>query len=272
MKDYGMRRFADKTVFITGGAGFIGQTLAYRFAAEGANVAIADINKETLDRAAEKCEGRILPIVCDVTDSASVDAAVAKADETFGRFDVLVHCAGGSARGDGKLLVDQSDEVINRVIGVNLMGAFWSNRAAARAMIRHGNGGRIINIASAVGIGGLCGCVDYAASKGGIMSMTKSLMKELAPHGITVNTAAFGVVARPESQDNPAYTNGTNYLGQMCTAEDCAALVCFLASYEARFITGANYVLDGGRTYAMKGTDGAITPVCTTEFDNTKPF
>ena len=126
-------------------------------------------------------------------------------------------------------------------------------------MIKQGNGGRIINFSSAVGLNGLKGCVDYAASKGGVMSMTRALAKELGEYKITVNSVAPGVVCRPEvdaeSESGHHYAYETNLLGERCTAEDIASLVEFLVSEKARFITGQTYVCDGGRSLSMKGTD-----------------
>ena len=124
-----------------------------------------------------------------------------------------------------------------------------------RIMIKQGEGGKIINFASAVGINGLANCSDYAASKGGVMSLTKALAKELGPYKINVNAVAPGVVQRPGEDTDPKRTHGTNVLGEKCTAQDIADLVEFLASDKSRFITGQTYIIDGGRTLSMKGTD-----------------
>lgn len=117
----------------------------------------------------------------------------------FGRLDIMVHIAGGSARIAGPnakyvSLVEQEDYVIDRVLKVNLYGAFYASRAAARIMIKQGEGGKIINFSSAVGFNGLKGSCDYAASKGGVISLTKALAKELGAHKINVNSVAPGVV------------------------------------------------------------------------------
>ena len=175
-----------------------------------------------------------------------------RAVAAFGRMDVLVHAAGGSARSAMKPLIEQTDEVIQSVLGVNLLGGIYASRAAAREMVRQGEGGRIVNISSVVALEGLRGCVEYAASKGGLIAMTRSLCKELAPCGITVNTVAPGIVQRPGETTDAVHTN---FLGIRCTAEDVAHVVLFLASDEARFVTGQTYAVDGGRSLAMKGTD-----------------
>ena len=122
-------------------------------------------------------------------------------------------------------------------------------------MIKQGEGGRIISFSSAVGINGLKRSVEYGTSKGGVMSMTKGLAKELGEYGITVNSVAPGVVARPGFDGDASYTCNTNFLNKKCEAKHIASLVNYLASDEAEFITGQTYVCDGGRSLAMKGTD-----------------
>lgn len=252
-----------KVAFITGAGGYIGSEVALTLARAGIAVAVCDINQETVNKTVERIKeigGEVFGKVFDVTDSKDVDAAVAEAVEKLGRLDIMVHVAGGSARIAGPEakylpLAEQEDYVIDRVLKVNLYGAFWVSRAAARVMIKQGEGGRIINFSSAVGLNGLKGCVDYAAAKGGVMSLTKALAKELGEHKITVNSVAPGIVCRPEENVSPERMYGTNLLGEKCTAEDIANLVEFLCSDKARFITGQTYVCDGGRTLSMKGTD-----------------
>lgn len=251
----------NKTAFITGAGGYIGTQTAITLAKEGINIAVCDISEKSVQATADKVNaigGDAKGYVSDVTDSKAIEAAVQKAAADFGGLDIMVHIAGGSARiAGGKYvpLVEQNDSVIDRVLKVNLYGAFWASRAAAKIMIKQGRGGKIINFASAVGINGLAHCCDYAASKGGIMSLTKSLAKELGAYKINVNAVAPGVVMRPEEDNSSDRATKTNLLGEKCTAEDIANLVAFLASDKARFITGQTYVCDGGRTLSMKGTD-----------------
>ena len=253
----------NKVAFITGAGGYIGSETARTLAKSGIAIAVCDINEEAVNKTVESIKalgevafGRVL----DVTDSADVDAAVAETVEKFGRLDIMVHIAGGSARIAGKdakyrPLVEQEDYVIDRVLKVNLYGAFYASRAAARVMIQQGEGGKIINFSSAVGINGLKCCTDYAAAKGGVMSLTKALAKELGPYKINVNSVAPGVVMRPEENGGDDRALKTNLLGKKCMAEDIANLVEFLVSDKAGFITGQTYVCDGGRTLSMRGTD-----------------
>lgn len=251
-----------KVAFITGAGGYIGGETALTLAKSGVNVAVCDINEETVNRTVDRITeigGTAKGYVFDVTDSKDVDRVVDEIVKDFGRLDIMVHIAGGSARIAGPNakyvpLVEQEDYVIDRVLKVNLYGAFWASRAAARIMIKQGEGGKIINFSSAVGFNGLVGCSGYAASKGGVISLTKSLAKELGPHKINVNSVAPGVVMRPEEQgEHRAFK--TNLLGEKCTAQDIADLVEFLVSDKAKFITGQTYLIDGGRTLSMKGTD-----------------
>ena len=254
-----MKRFENKAAFITGAGGYIGGTTARMLAAEGAKVAVCDITDEACARTVRDiCEagGTAIAAPADVTDSASVDAAVAKTVEAFGGLDFMIHVAGGSARERQKYLADQSDEVILNVLGVNLLGAFWASRAAARILRDQGRGGRIINISSIVALNGLRGSVDYAASKGGIIAMTRALAKEMGAYGVTVNSVAPGVVQRPGTgADNSDYALKTNFLGKKCEATDIAEAILFLCSDAARFVTGQTWVVDGGRSLGMKGSD-----------------
>ncbi len=251
----------NKVAFITGAGGYIGSETALTLAREKVKIAVCDINEQAVAATVARIEqigGIAKGYIADVSDSASIDKAINTAAEELGGLDIMVHIAGGSARiagGNYVNLVDQVDSVIDGVIKINLYGAIWASRAAARVMIKQGRGGRIINFSSAVGINGLATCCDYAASKGGVMSLTRALAKELGPHKITVNDVAPGIVMRPNEIGGDERALKTNVLGEKCYASDIAELVAFLASDKARFITGQTYVCDGGRTLSMKGTD-----------------
>ena len=252
-----------KVAFITGAGGYIGGEVAMTLSRDGAKIAVCDINEEAVNATVARIIGAggvAKGYVADVTESSSIDRAIKSAAQELGGLDIMVHVAGGSARIAGKdakylPLVEQEDYVIDRVLKVNLYGAIWASRAAARIMIEQGKGGRIINFSSAVGLMGLRGCADYAASKGGVMSLTKALAKELGPYNITVNDVAPGIVMRPQEGDSSDRALKTNVLGKKCTAADISELVAFLASDKAGFITGQTYVCDGGRSLSMKGTD-----------------
>lgn len=251
-----------KIAVVTGAAGYIGSSTAMRLASQGICVAVCDININGAEKVAEKINslgGSAKGYKINVTNSVSVDQVFNAVVKDFGGVDISIHVAGGSARIAGPKakyanLTHQEDYVIDKVLKVNLYGAIYVSRAAARIMEKQGRGGRIINFSSAVGINGLAGCTEYAAAKGGVIAMTKALAKELGPSKITVNSVAPGIVMRPEETGN-ARALGTNFLSEKCTADDIANLVAFMASDEARFITGQTYIIDGGRSLAMKGTD-----------------
>lgn len=250
------------TAFITGAGGYIGAETAMMLAKEGINIAVNDINEELVKRTVDRIVasgGKAKGYVADVSDSSDIESAIQKAANDFGSLDIMVHVAGGSERiaGSGGYvpLVEQKDYVIDKVLKVNLYGAFWACRAAARIMIKQGRGGKIINFASAVGFNGLALLSAYSASKGGVISLTKALAKELGEYKINVNAVAPGTVMRPEEDNSSERATKTNFLGERCTGEDIANLVAFLASDKARFITGQTYLCDGGRTLSMRGTD-----------------
>ncbi len=256
-------KLENKVAIVTGGGGFIGSCTAKALAKEGAAVVVCDINEESAKKTSEAIlsAGGISGYrKLDVTDSAAVNAAVDAVVAEYGHLDISIHIAGGSARIAGKdarftSLVNQEDYVIDTVLKVNLYGALYVSRAAARQMIRQGTGGKIINFSSTVGINGLRNSTEYAAAKGGVIAMTKALAKELGEYRINVNSVAPGVVARPGNDDNEQYTLGTNFLHEKCLPEDVAALCVFLVSNDARFITGQTYVIDGGRSLCMKGSE-----------------
>lgn len=250
-----------KTAFITGGGGYIGSQTAMTLSADGMNIAVCDIREEAVMAVVDRIRaagGNARGYVCDVSDARETESTIRKAAADFGSLDVMVHVAGGSARIAGGRyvpLTEQEDAVIDRVLQINLYGAIWASRAAARVMKEQGTGGKILNFSSTVAYNGLAGCSDYAAAKGGVISFTKALAKELGPYGITVNAVAPGVVMRPEEGADEARAIRTNLLHRRCTAQDIADLVAFLVSEKANFITGQTYLCDGGRTLSMKGTD-----------------
>ena len=256
-------RFDNKVALLTGAGGYIGSECAIYLAKEGAKIAVCDINEETMKSTVDRITalgGVAKAYRIDVTDSASVDAVVAEVVRDFGGLDISIHVAGGSARIAGVKppypdLVGLSDYAIDTVIKINLYGAIYLARAAARQMIAQNRGGRILSFSSIVGMNGLATLSEYAASKGGVIAFTKSLAKELGKYKITVNSIAPGIVVRPDEGFQPERATRTNVLNQQCTGEDIAALTAFLASDEAKFITGQTYVCDGGRSLAMKGTD-----------------
>ena len=251
-----------KTAFITGAGGYIGRETALKLAKNGVNIAVCDINAETVEKTVseiKKIGGSAKGYIADVTNPRDVENTMNNVVKDFNSLDIMVHVAGGSARIAGagaeyRKLCNQEDYVIDAVLKVNLYGAIYTSRSAAKIMREQGTGGAIVLFSSVVGVNGLTGCAEYAAAKAGVVGLSKSLAKEVGEYKITVNCVSPGVVLRPEEKETERAFN-TNFLKRKCTAEDIANLVNFLCSDEATFITGQNYIIDGGRCLAMKGSE-----------------
>jgi 3-oxoacyl-[acyl-carrier protein] reductase len=240
----------DKVVIVTGGAAGIGKATARRFAAAGARVAVWDV-KEGEDAAS--AAGTFQRV--DVTDPAAVEAAAAAVFERWGRIDVLVNNAGITRDAqlvkwkEGAKAGEMSERDFDAVVSVNLKGVFLCTRAVAPRMIA-GGGGSILNASSIVGLYGNFGQTNYAATKAGVIAMTRTWARELGRHNIRVNAVAPGFVATemalavPEKvlQGMIAHTP----LGRMGTPEDIAEAYFWLASDAAGFISGTVLSVDGG--------------------------
>jgi NAD(P)-dependent dehydrogenase (short-subunit alcohol dehydrogenase family) len=233
-------RFSGRVILVTGGASGIGQAAARRFLAEGARVA-------TLDLSAESSEG-ILAVAGDVSRSADVDAAVARVEQELGPIDVLV-CAAGIP-GASLPSLEIPDDEWRRVLAINTDGVFFCNRAAGRGMVERGYG-RIVNLASMAGKEGNPMAAAYSASKAAVIALTKAIGKDIARTGVLVNCIAPAVVETPIleglEQSHIDYMVERIPMGRMGTAEEVAALICWLASEECSFSTGATYDISGGR-------------------------
>ena len=242
--------FAGKTAVVTGGSRGLGRAVCLELAAGGANVVLCYAgNESAADETAAACVAlgaKALAVRCNVADSGEVKALMDAAVQTFGRIDILVNNAGITR--DGLLMMMKEDD-FDAVIGTNLKGTFLCMKAVSRLMMKQ-RYGRIVNLSSVVGLRGNAGQVNYAASKAGVIGMTKSLAKELASRGVTVNAVAPGFMetdmtaAMPEAAK--AATLAAIPIGRMGAAEDVARTVAFLASEEAGYITGQVVAVDGG--------------------------
>ena len=233
-------RFSGRVALVTGGASGIGEAVARRLTAEGASVASFDLH-------AEAPEG-VLAVAGDVSRSAGVAAAVAQVARELGPIDVLVCSAG--VPGESLPTVDVTDEEWRHVMGINADGVFYCNRAVIPGMVARGYG-RIVNVASIAGKEGNPMAGAYSASKAAVIAMTKAIGKDLARTGILVNCVAPAVIETPIlegiSQEHIDYMVERIPMGRVGRSEEVAALICWLASEECSFSTGAVYDVSGGR-------------------------
>lgn len=247
-------KLENNVAIVTGGAGYIGSTTAKRLAADGATVAVCDVNGELAGTVADAIltdGGKAMAVETDVRSTASIEAMVERVIEQQGQIDILVNVAGGSARERCSTVHGSSEEVIRHVLEVNLFGAIFCSRAVIGHMIEQ-HRGKIVSVASIVGIQGLRGCADYAAAKAGVIAFSKTLAMEVAPYNINVNCVSPGQVPRPGTSLEGIPE--TNYLGKIATAETVANVIAFLVSDQADFIVGQNYIVDGGRSLGLKGS------------------
>lgn len=249
-----------KVAIVTGAASGIGRAIALRFGRDGARV-IVDYRGKPDDAQAvvaeiERAGGSALAFQADVALEADTERLVASAVERFGALDVLVNNAGVE---EPHPFVDTPLEVWERIVRVNLTGPFLCSRAAARAMIARGRGGRVINVSSVHESLAMPNNAPYAASKGGVRMLMRTMALELAPHRITVNDVAPGAIATPINQsvrDDPEQRKALLEeipLGRVGEPEEIAALCAYLASEAAAYVTGATFTIDGGLSRYTKG-------------------
>jgi 3-oxoacyl-[acyl-carrier protein] reductase len=233
-------RFSGRVALVTGGASGIGAATARRLQREGAAVASLDLHGEPPDG--------VLSLHGDVSSSADVDAAVARAAADLGPIDILVCSAG--ITGASLSTVDVTDEEWRRVMAVDADGVFFSNRAVLPGMVERGYG-RIVNVASIAGKEGNPMAAAYSAAKAAVIAMTKSIGKDVAGSGVLVNCIAPAVIETPIldslSEHHIDYMVERIPLGRMGEADEVASLVCWLASEECSFSTGATFDISGGR-------------------------
>ncbi|HZS32450.1 MAG TPA: glucose 1-dehydrogenase [Methylomirabilota bacterium] len=243
-------RLQGKVAVITGAARGIGLAIARRFVAEGAAVALADRLVPEIEAEAGTLGASALAVPTDVGDAAQVERLVARTIERFGRLDCMVSNAAVQAEIP---FLDLTEEEFDRVIRVNLKGAFLCGRAAARRMVAAGTRGSIINMSSVNAVVAHPVLVHYAASKGGIAMLTKGMAVALAPHGIRVNAIGPGTVNTPINANFFSMPGMVERfllrtpLGRIAEAEEIASVAVFLASDEASYVTGTTIYADGGR-------------------------
>jgi 3-oxoacyl-[acyl-carrier protein] reductase len=242
-------RLRDKASLITGGARGIGKAIALAFAKEGSDIVVADVNLEEAEKTAQEIESsgrKALALQIDVTDFTKVEECVNKILDKLGKVDILVNNAGITK---DNLLLRMGQQEWDAVINVNLKGTFNCIKAVSRPMIKQRQG-RIINIASIIGIIGNAGQANYSASKAGIIALTKTAAKELASRNINVNAVAPGFIQTEMTaklpEDIKQKMREVIPLDRFGSPEDVAAVCLFLAGEESSYITGQTIVVDGG--------------------------
>ncbi len=241
-----------KVALVTGAAGGIGREIALQLAGKGARLALLDYNQSGLQETLQMIEdaaGVALMYEVDIRDSQRIVEIVDDVFTRFGRIDILVNNAAVYyQQPDGSYprtrFIDASAATWRYVMDINLLGTMSVTQAVLRKMVGHMSG-KIINISSVAGVNGLVNMVDYSASKGALIAFTRALAQEVAEYKINVNCVSPGSI--DVGRGGP-----TTFLGRMGQPGEVASLVSFLASKEADFITGQNYIIDGGRTLSMK--------------------
>ena len=247
-------RLKDRVAIVTGGSSGIGKAICKRMATEGAVVIVADIAIEQAKEVANELKAlgaKAIALNVDVTKSQDTDQMVTSVLDEFGKVDILVNNAGGSPPEKGVFFHDSKEEVWDWAIALNLKGVRNCTRAVINHMIKR-KSGKIVSTASISGITGTLTKVDYSAAKAGVIGFTKALAKEVASYGINVNCVSPGPIATPLFLSNKKELQEEAiqavFLKRVGKPEEIANMVAFLASDEASFIVGQNFIVDGGRS------------------------
>jgi 3-oxoacyl-[acyl-carrier protein] reductase len=241
------RRLEGRVALITGGAQGIGLATAKLFASEGAKLVLIDVDEAVVRQSAEQAGGaNAIGVKADVTSLEDAEAAVKAALDKFGKIDILINNAGITRDG---LLIRMTEQDWDLVLDVNLKGAFIFSKAVAKIMMK-AHYGRIVNVASVIGQSGNAGQANYAASKGGLIALTKSLAKELAGRNVLVNAVAPGFIRTRMTESLPEEAKKNllmvTPMGRLGEPEEVGKVMLFLASEDAAYVTGQVIGVNGG--------------------------
>jgi NAD(P)-dependent dehydrogenase (short-subunit alcohol dehydrogenase family) len=244
-------KLSGRTAIVTGAANGIGKATAIKLANDGAKVAVLDLDQEAVKQVAETIRssgGTAMPLTVDVTKDDEIKEAVASVLAEFAQIDILVNNAGGGWKQEHLPFWKTPENSWKWILDLNINGTLLFTHAVLKHMIGR-KYGKIINIASIAAKTGIPNLAVYSASKGAVISFTKSLAMELGPYNINVNSVSPGMVST--NSETPA-SNGT-FLGRKGAPEEMASVIAFLASDESSFITGADHLVDGGRVLGPRG-------------------
>ena len=245
-----------KVAVITGGSGALGSSIAFRLASEGATVIVCGRNKENLDSVVEQIKNNngvadILEL--DVTNYDVIEKGFLNIEKKYGKIDILINAAGGSAREKHDYIINEDISTIDYVIDSNLKSTIYCSKVAARIM-RKNNYGRIVNFGSVMGENGAVTYSDYASSKFGIVGFTKSFAMEVAKYNIMVNCVSPGITNQIIwDKPLPDFKTNKNYIGRTGKTDEVANAVEFFCREETSYIIGQNLIVDGGRSLGLKG-------------------
>jgi NAD(P)-dependent dehydrogenase (short-subunit alcohol dehydrogenase family) len=253
----GPLNFSGKVAFVTGAASGIGREAALAFAREGASVVCADVSEKGNEQTARMIKeegGRAIAVRCDVTRAEDVKAALDKAIEAFGRLDFAFNNAGIEPRNPAPT-AEYEEEEWNRIIDINLRGVFLCMKYEIPLMLKHGQGGAIVNTSSGAGVIGIKGSPAYTAAKHGLVGLTKAAALDYAAQNIRINAVCPGYIDTPMMErftggtpEGRAKVIGEEPAGRMGKPEEIAAAVLWLCSEGAAFMVGHAMVVDGGQT------------------------
>ena len=242
-----IERFQNQVAIVTGGASGIGESITHRIINEGGKVVIFDMNQEAMQRVSKECGAT--PLTVDISDKAQVQQGIRQVIATFGKLDIMINCAGIVGPTSTPIISYESAN-FERVLQVNLLGSFYMLKHSLPEMLKQ-NYGRVLLIASISGKEGNPGMVGYSTSKAGVIGLVKSVGKEYATSGVTINGLAPAVIQTPMNQDTSP--EQLNYMLECIpmkrfgTVDEVASLACWIVSKEASFNTGFVFDLSGGR-------------------------